>query len=661
MTRKYTIHASLFLFLIAAPVFGQIVNKSTLKIAPGTLLYLGADFTNTSSGQLDSEGDIHVKGDFINDGTVTATAGTVYFDSSTNATQNLNGSVATAQFYNLSINNTATAAQGLAVVDGFNLEVTNGVDITAGKLRLMGESQLIQTHTGISANTGTKHLLIDQQGAKNAYRFNYWSSPVHNDGVAYYTVDQVIKDGTISNLFNPINIGFTTSYNGNDSGSPVQVSAYWFYKFINGDTNSGAGWEPLFNSGTTTLSTNANLSPAEGYIMKGVNATAAYADKQNYSFEGVPNDGDYVINLQANKSYLVGNPYPCALDANAFIQYNAVDNAFMDGTLYFWEHWSTDTHVYTEYGGNYATYTLSGGTVPSSPHPDFVNGSGSGSIMPERYIPVAQGFMIESETTSGGPVTFKNAQRVFRVKGDNSNFFRSAHPENTGVASRFWLNYIAPNNGTRQLLLAFTNGIATDSFDRGYDGKLEDANLNDVYFTMEDEGRNFAYGIQGVGNFDVEKKYPLVLKCGEAGVHTISLGTVENLDIPIYILDELTQTTYDLTQSDFRLNLEAGIYTDRFKVVFQPSSSLATNENTILNNSIKLYYFDDSIVILNPNHIKIKQLNVFNTLGQLVLKNNFEAYTTEAKIIIPFNFAQTTYFLLGTSEYGSFSTKIFNY
>jgi len=269
--------------------------------------------------------------------------------------------------------------------------------------------------------------------------------------------------------------------------------------------------------------------------------------------------------------------------------------------------------------------------------------------------------MINSETISGGPITFKNNQRAFRKEGTDSNFFKSGHSENNGVTARFWLNYTAPNNGTRQLLLAFTNGVATDAFDRGYDGKFQELNSNDLYFTMEDEGRNFAYSIQGVGNFEIDKEYPLVLKCATEGFHTISLGTVENMDVPIYILDERTQSTHNLTQSDYILKLEPGTYTDRFKIVFKSASGLLSDEDIALNNSIKVYYFDDNIIILNPNHINIKQLNVFNTLGQLVLKNDFTLDTTEAKVIIPFHFAQAPYYLLGNSEYGSFSTKILNY
>jgi hypothetical protein len=654
-------YISIFMLLTSLTSWGQLVNNNATIVSNGTLFYSAYDFTNNTGATFISNGEVHLKGDLTNDGTVSSTSGTVYFDSSTNATQNLNGASATAQFSNLSINNTASGALGLAVADGFNLEVTDGVDITAGKLRLMGESQLIQTHTGTSANTGTGYLLKDQQGALNAYRYNFWSSPVSNDGVTYYTVEEIIQDGSTPNIFNPNDIGLTIAVNGDDSVSPIEVSTRWFYKFINGNVNSynEEGWERLFNNGTTTPSTAAQLTPGQGYIMKGVNATALLTDQQNYSFEGIPHDGDYSINLDADKGYLVGNPYPSAIDANQFITDNL---SVMDGTLYFWQHWSTDTHEYTEYGGNYSSYNLSGGVNPSTNHAHFVNNSDPIPPLtaPERYIPVGQGFMIHSETTPGGLVTFSNNQRTFREEGNNSEFLRTDISEESIIQSRFWIDYTAPNLGYRQLLLAFTNGSATDAFDRGFDGKMLDPTANDIFFTMEDEDRDFAYAIQGVGTFNMDKQYPFVLSCGEAGVHEISLGTVENLDVPIYILDEFTQTTHDLTQSDFEIYLEPDVYLDRFKIVFQPASSLPTDD-LILVSQVQLYYHEQNILLKNPKKVDIQSIRVFNTLGQLVLNTSNDAFTVQPESIIPFDYSQAVYFIIMDTEYGAMSQKIINY
>lgn len=137
-------YMSLFIFSFVGVQFhAQIVNKGDLKIESGTSVYLGENFTNEATGSLDTEGNIHVNGDFTNDGFVSSTNGTAYFNSSSNATQNLSGASQTVQFYNLEVNNTAVGVNGLEVADGFNLKVTNGVGIYGGKLRLMGGKPIV--------------------------------------------------------------------------------------------------------------------------------------------------------------------------------------------------------------------------------------------------------------------------------------------------------------------------------------------------------------------------------------------------------------------------------------------------------------------------------------------------------------------------------------
>ncbi|MDT0554361.1 hypothetical protein RM519_13975, partial [Urechidicola sp. P050] len=75
---------------------------------------------------------------------------------------------------------------------------------------------------------------------------------------------------------------------------------------------------------------------------------------QNYVFRGKPNNapfgvaGTEIVHTTFSAPTgdpsisLTGNPFPSALDADDFIDdnVNSTDNA-----LYFWEHWSDNTHV----------------------------------------------------------------------------------------------------------------------------------------------------------------------------------------------------------------------------------------------------------------------------------------------------------------------------
>ena len=73
----------------------------------------------------------------------------------------------------------------------------------------------------------------------------------------------------------------------------------------------------------------------------------------------------------------------------------------IDGTLYFWIHYTSNfTHILRDYQGGYAQYNLSGGvaavTPPITVDGEVISGLGSSSLIPERHIPVGQGFFVNT-------------------------------------------------------------------------------------------------------------------------------------------------------------------------------------------------------------------------------------------------------------------------
>src|SRR5690606_5945607 len=261
---------------------------------------------------------------------------------------------------------------------------------------------------------------------------------------------------------------------------------------------------------------------------KGSGSTNA---EQNYTFIGKPNNGTITSPITANNEALVGNPYPSAIDANEFIMDNS---SSILGTLYFWEHYaSNNTHVLADYQGGYATYNLTGGNAAVSP-PE-ISGLGAPSKIPERYIPVAQGFTIIANTI-GGQITFENDQRIFvkeTVTGTANNgsvFMRSNQPSyntTSDIIKRLRLKFTTPQGANRHLLLGFVpENAADDAYNYGYDA-LNTENLpDDMSWSIE----NNNYVIQGVGNFDTTKMYPLFVKLTTAGNIQVELTTLENFD-----------------------------------------------------------------------------------------------------------------------------------
>ncbi|RLD26423.1 MAG: hypothetical protein DRI75_11750, partial [Bacteroidetes bacterium] len=392
----------------------------------------------------------------------------------------------------------------------------NGLNVTHylkldGFIDLDGESQLIQGLGSELDVTSAGTLEKDQQGTRDLFTYNYWSSPVgisnltsnNND----YTLPDVLNDGTNASL--PVSINFLTSgYNGT-SGAPISIADYWIWKYANqiGDTYSA--WQHVRSTGS--------LNAGEGFTMKGVADTAGFITlEQNYALKGKPNNGDISLTVAAGNDYLVGNPYPSAIDANEFILDNTgipdggrnINGNIINGALYFWDHFASSTHVLANYEGGYATYTLIGGTAAISNDIRINATGGIGTKIPERYIPVSQGFFVSSildaglvgltQPVVGGDILFMNNQRVFKqeaVSGTNTGsvFLRSNSSnsesvetqENIDSRPKIRLLFDSPDGYHRQLLVGVDQN-ASNEFDLGYDAPLIEANQEDMFWYFND-------------------------------------------------------------------------------------------------------------------------------------------------------------------------------
>ena len=132
--------------------------------------------------------------------------------------------------------------------------------------------------------------------------------------------------------------------------------------------------------------------------------------------------------MSTNDNYLVGNPYPSAINAEKFINDNT---GVIDGTLYFWEHVGTaNGHYANGYIGGYATLNNVMGLPADTPsignNTDPLNGTphiGAGTYRtPQPSIPIGQGFFV-STTTGSGNINFNNSQREYITEGTNSSIF----------------------------------------------------------------------------------------------------------------------------------------------------------------------------------------------------------------------------------------------
>ncbi|WNM19021.1 LamG-like jellyroll fold domain-containing protein [Flavobacterium capsici] len=529
-----------------------------------------------------------------------------------------------------------------------------------GKIDLVGKSQLVQTTDSDLDVTSAGSVERDQQGQSNKFNYNYWSSPVssiNNSTINHgYTVAGVMKDGTNPN--NIQNLLWTTGIN-SSATSPITLSSYWIFKFQN-ISNNYANW--------SAVGQNGSLLAGQGYTLKG---SSAATSNQNYTFVGKPNNGTINSPVAANNLNLSGNPYASAIDANKFIDDNA---SSIVGTLYFWEHYSTNSsHNTVEYQGGYATYTKTGGTAPVAPA--GVSGLGSSSKVAKRFIPVGQGFFVTG-SAAGGTITFNNSQRLF-VKEDNANSFNLFRTNNTNFANadvannnsednfteeqfmKIRLGYNSADNYHRQILLGFMNDNATSGYDNGYDALSIETLSNDMYFL---NGTN-KLNISGEGYFNVDNIYPLGVKNAVAGNVTFMVDQKINIDNnqEVYIFDNVTNTYNSIKDQNFQINLPAGTYENRFSLRFTDgSSSLGTNDNEQTSEIVVSNSIVNNTINVKNNSLEstVKSVLVFNMIGQQVKTWNVENQDQNNIEFSTKGMSTGTYIVKVITDNGNISKKI---
>ncbi|WP_458627468.1 LamG-like jellyroll fold domain-containing protein [Winogradskyella sp. PC D3.3] len=518
-----------------------------------------------------------------------------------------------------------------------------------GKIDLVGKSQLVQTLGSDIDATSSGLLERDQQGTKNKYNYNYWSSPVgtpnNTTNNTTYTVETVLRDGTDPD--DPKVINWIGGYDG-ASGIPISLARHWIYKFQNLNDNY-ANWEQIYETG--------DLKPANGFTLKG---SGTISTNQNYTFIGKPFNGSIDVPIAANYLNLSGNPYASALDANTFISDNL---STTDGTLYFWEHSPTNSsHNLSDYEGGYSTRNLTGGVGPVVPN--GIGGLGTSSRIPNRFIPVGQGFFIKGSTT-GGTINFNNNQRAF-IKEDNSQsgtLMRQSEIVNNQEDeftddnyAKIRLGFDTSNNFHRQLLLGFMNEHATKGIDIGYDALLFDEFTNDMYFTID--GSKFV--IQGDGYFNPDHIYPIEVISAEEGIVKFTLDGTENFDEnqPIYLYDSLTGLYHNIKVAPLEIMIPEGTLKNRFSLRFS-AETLGIDDAEPLNGlTIFFNNRNDNLTLSNIKpETTVTSVSLFSILGQSL--HTWELNSNEVEISIPIkNISLGVYIVKVKTTTGTFSQKI---
>jgi hypothetical protein len=454
----------------------------------------------------------------------------------------------------------------LTVLSDKILTVTEGIIVgTSGSFVFENNSSLIQKSTSNSINIG--NITYKRKSAPvRRYDFTFWSSPVKKESA--FTLKKL----------SPLTLG----------------DKYYSYN------TTTLAWKIDYN-GTLTM------IPGNGYIVRApqnfdITATAIYPA----SFIGTPNNGDIEITPVADHSYLLGNPYPSALDGKKFIKDNS-DAGNDVGALYFWTHNSppSDTVLgdakYNYTVNDYAVYSLVGG-VATGP-------AKTGGSEPTGVIAAGQAFFATPSTNV--KIKFTNDMRI---GAGNSQFFKTKGSDET-EQNRLWLNFTNAKGAFKQVLVGYVEG-ATNGWDTNYDGWTMSGNTYLDFYSINDADK---LTIQGRAlPFEKTDLVPLGYVTSIAGDFTIAIDHADGVftSQAVYLEDKKTGQIIDLRAGNYTFTTAIGTFPDRF-VLRYTNKTLGTGDFENIENGVLVSSKDKTIKVQSSVEV-IKEVTIFDVAGKLV-------------------------------------------
>lgn len=226
---------------------------------------------------------------------------------------------------------------------------------------------------------------------------------------------------------------------------------------------------------------------------------------------------------------------------------------------------------------------------------------------------------------------------------------------------RIYLNFETSTGFQRQLLLGFTpDNVATDGYDYGYDGGTFNNFADDFGWIIEGN----SYVIQGVGEFDTNKYYPLGMFLTNSGDVTVSLAELNNFEeeVDVYLYDVELDSYALLNASNFTQNLQADNYIDRFYITFSTTAHLDINSNllSVEDNEIDpvniWYSKSNNELHLSGNFNNTNALlSLYSLEGKKIIK---EKMSTEEHTLNTSEISNGIYIVKIDSDTFSYSTKV---
>lgn len=475
--------------------------------------------------------------------------------------------------YNTATNGNVTACKcqvnaGQTVTVGTNQFLSVESDIeNSGSITVESGGSLVQRND-FAANIGNV-VVRRNSTAMRMYDYTYWSSPVA--GQTLFNLSPLTKSDKFYQFNTPIN-----NWQGVPSGNI--------------------------------------MTPSIGYIIRAPQNFTSTPQIYPAQFAGPANNGIYqpAIFNSTGTWNLLGNPYPSAINANAFLQ--LADNAaILNGTIYLWTHNTPIASLVYNFS-DYAVYTLLGGTGTAAAPNVGVN-----NTIPTGKIASGQGFFVVAH--GNGNATFNNSMRL---TGNNTEFFRTANQmgmesisEPDGIEKhRIWLDFANADGLFKQTLVGYAEG-GTNEFDTMFDGPMPSGGNAVSFYSLMDENTN-SFSIQARAlPFNNQDKVRLGYSTTVAGNYTIGIEGTDGLfgEQDIYLEDKALNVIHDLKESSYVFTTETGTFNERFELRYTTEQLSTPGFNPV--NSL-LIAVKESAINLKSSQENISEVTVYDMLGRTI-------------------------------------------
>ena len=447
----------------------------------------------------------------------------------------------------------------LYVRPGKTLTVSTNV-LTDGSLIL--ESDVSGT-AGLIYN-GTDNVAAKCERYVSANKYHYVSSPMTAAPVSSYNVT---------------------------SGGYINPNFYYY-----DETEANADWMYAWRQ-----STSGNLTPGLGY--------ALYTD-ENYAYSlegGVLNNQDFNVTITntttagGSKTWnLIGNPFPCNLDGDAFIEAND-DATVFSGSLYFWDDDGTSGTGYST--ADYLVYTKGGGTT-----------GGNGGISNGIIAPM-QAFFVQAVDATGD-LTFSSSAKTESA----GTFMKSGiSPIIESPLEILHLSLTNKEGLYNDILIKFADD-AGDGIDI-YDGLKLKGNDNIAFYSILE---NKHYAIQGFSSDYVEMSVSLGIDANINTEYTIRAEDFVNINktTKIFIEDKEQGKYVDLRKEDYTFTL-FGTDTERFVLHFNAAQDNSSSDIYEKESIFRDIYTNKNIIYIN--NIEFESIaNIYDVTGKLIVSENIQ-------------------------------------